>query len=690
MNLAELAVKNMRTQYQNFVMYFISMAFGVMVFYSFVAMSYNQALLERMAVSLNLSSSLKAGSTMIIIFIFVFMYTANNFFMQRRKKEIGLYNLLGMRKRQIGLLFFMENILIGLLALVVGIIAGVIFSKLFSMLLVKAMFLTVDSDFSISWRAIRDTAWMFLLILAVVSFRSGHLVYRYKLVDLFRGNSSQPKEARVTLWTWLMGLSGLGLLSYGYYLATHFLDFILKLNQQLQTDLGLIIGAMLLLLYCISGTYLFFWGFLQIAVKGLQMVKRYYYRDINMVSTGSLRYHFKKNGTTLATIAVLSGTAIAAIGGATNVYNFGMANVNAEIPTDYIVTKESLPAVKDVISQSENHQLAAETEVSFGVTGGYFERAGFGESQTYIGGVNILKISDYQKLTKISPLLPQLVLKKLSEVAVLEQSMANGEVVKRLTVKNLKFSGSTKKFISINNDVDALGGSFSTRYHLPTIVIQDELFKELSPAVVYQLSYLSITNGEDSQGLYEQLMREVPQKNYQITTEYTLNEDQLSGKMTPEVLLSEGNEEASQEGVTVSRQSLMARYPTLSASRVELGLLVYIAIFLGVVFLIATGSIVMLKQLSEAEAEKERYQTLRKIGVSREQIKRSVYRQNLFVFLAPLVIAYFHAKYALVTMSFLLASHDTLLTWFARGMLLLIYLGFYIGTAKTYNRLVNE
>ena len=139
MILVDLAIKNVRTQLKSYLMYFVSMAFSVMVYYSFRAMRYDQHLVERIGVNQNLASSLQAASVMIVLFILVFMFSANSFFLKKRKKEIGLYHLLGMRKIQISFLFFMENCVIGIAALGAGILAGIVFSKLFSMLLILAM-----------------------------------------------------------------------------------------------------------------------------------------------------------------------------------------------------------------------------------------------------------------------------------------------------------------------------------------------------------------------------------------------------------------------------------------------------------------------------------------------------------------------------------------------------------------------
>ncbi|WP_220410634.1 FtsX-like permease family protein, partial [Escherichia coli] len=136
---------------------------------------------------------------MIILFIIIFMFSANAFFVKRRKREIGLYSLLGMRRSQIGILFFVENMFLGLIALVTGIFFGVIFSKLFAMLLLKSLQVPVTSGFIFSIQAVLNTVLVFLIILGIVSIRTATTVYRYKLITLFKANE-QGEGSHYTRW----------------------------------------------------------------------------------------------------------------------------------------------------------------------------------------------------------------------------------------------------------------------------------------------------------------------------------------------------------------------------------------------------------------------------------------------------------------------------------------------------------
>ncbi|MBP1044356.1 ABC transporter permease [Vagococcus sp. BWB3-3] len=689
MILVNLAIKNVKTQLQSYLMYFVSMAFSVMVYYSFRSMSYDKNLVERIGVNNNLAGSLQAASIMIVLFILVFMFSANSFFLKKRKKEIGLYNLLGMRKLQISFLFFMENCVIGLVALGTGLLAGIIFSKLFAMLLIRAMYLELDSGFAFSLQAVQSTSLMFLLILSLVSLRSGRVVYRTKLVDLFKAMQKGDRIKKTTIFTWLMGLTGVGLLIYGYYQAVHIMTYSLYLNERTQSDMGFLYGIMLILAFCVLGSYLFFHGFTQIMISVLQQLKSYYYRDIHMVTTGGLRFHLKKNATTLGTIAVLSGTALAAIGGATNVYSFGMETVNMERPMDFVVDSRESEALKGVLADYPTFPVKDEVVLTLKQVAGSYEQTTFEYSSRQTGALSVLSLSNYNALQQVNPFLKKISLTNSAEVVLFDRLTGNPELLNEASFGPLVLQSMKEPLKIKEQRTDALGGFRTVRYNQSTIVVTDQLFDSLPAEGGYRLTMINVKNGADSGSLAEAVESRLPVRRYQQKVNVTFEQGQVAGQIQPEIEISEAAENR-YDADQYERISLDSRYPALKDNRITFGTLVYIAIFLGVVFLFATGSIIMLKQLSEAEEEKMRYQMLRKIGVSRKMIANSVYRQNFLVFFAPLAIAYLHSKYALSALNYLIATSNNSLTWLSRGFLLVIYSGFYLGTAAAYNRIVNE
>lgn len=676
-----LVQKNVKTQFKNYLIYSLSMACSVMVYYSFISMSLDQSLLQRLHANRNLAATLQASGAMIALFIFVFMYIANSLFINKRKNELGLYSLLGMRRYQIGLMIFLENLVLGLFSLIIGLILGIIFSKLFSMMLVKALSLEMDSRFVFNLGAVEKTARMYLIILFLVSLRGIYLVYRYNLIDLFRSATKGERYIKVTLFTWLIGFLGIFLVCLGYYRAAHLSDYTMILNQHYENGMGLFFGVIRILAYCVSGTYFIFYGFLPIVLVMLQKIKSFYYRDIHMMTTGNLRFNFRKNAMLLGTIAVLSGTAIAAIGGATNVYSFGIEAAEKDNPVNFIVDETLSDELVTKLNSLEREKSNLD-QVNLPITllKGEFVQTFSEEQTTAKGPFNIISEKNYADLQAINPHLKTLAKLKETEVVYLEGVVYGGQGAWNRTFSTIKFEGFTSSFKVKNVMIDELGGRMRARYNLPTFIMAESQVDKLKGQKKYTLSFIRSHNKLSDEAVYKKVVRKFPPAKLRLIED----NDTIYEEKVPQAMVKRD------DYLGLTREVVVARYPDLQNNRTQFGLLVYTAIFLGSIFLIATGSIIMLKQLSEAEEERSRYQMLRKLGVTQSQIKGSIYRQNALVFFVPIIIAALHGKYALVALSYLLPSSNQTLTWLARGIMLVIYLIFYLSTVSNYNKIVNK
>lgn len=677
----KLVHKNVKTQFKNYFIYSLSMACAVMVYYSFISMSLDHNLLQRIQASRNLAATLQASGAMIALFIFVFMYIANSLFIDKRKNELGLYSLLGMRRYQIGLMIFLENLVLGLFSLGIGLVLGIIFSKLFSMILIKALYLKMDSQFVFNIGAVEKTARMYLIILCLVSLRGVYLVYRYKLIELFKSATKGERYIKVTLFTWLLGILGVSLVGLGYYRAAHLADYTMILNQQYENGMGLFFGVLRILTYCVSGTYFIFYGFLPIVLVMSQKIKSFYYRDIHMVTTGNLRFNFRKNAMLLGTIAVLSGTAIAAIGGATNVYSFGIEAAENDNPVDFIVDETLSDKVTTKLRELEGEKIRLkQVNLPINFLKGEFEQTFIGEQTTVSGIFNIISETNYVELQAVNPQLERLPKLKDTEVIYLEGMIYGDQDAWNREMSSVSFSGIKTPFKVKKVLVDKLGGRIRARYNMPTFIMSESQVDKLNEQEKYTLSFIKSDNELLDDVIYQEIKKELAPTKFRFVEN---GNDFREEKVTQTELKQEAY-------LGLTRDMLVGKYPDLQNNRTQFGLLVYTAIFLGSIFLIATGSIIMLKQLSEAEEERSRYQLLRKIGVPHAQIKGSIYRQNALVFFVPIVIAALHGKYALTALSYLLPSSNQTLTWLARGTMLVIYLIFYLSTASNYNKIVNK
>lgn len=687
MMLSKLALKNVKTQFRYYLMYFVSMAFSVMVYYSFVSMSYDESLLNRAANDMRIDVGLRAGSVMIVLFIIIFMFSANSFFVKRRKREIGLYNLLGMRRSQIGILFFVENMLLGALALVTGISLGIVFSKLFTMLLLKAIHTPISSNFIISFEAILNTILVFSIILAIVSVRTATTVYRYKLITLFKADQQSDGSHHVRWYNWLFGLIGLMLLIFGYTLAQRFLDFLIWTEANYQTNgLAMLFCPLIILVICVVGTYLFFGHFLMIVLFIVRKIKGYYYRDINMVTTGNLSFHLKKNSMTFATIAVLSGTALAAIGGAASVQSFTLELANSTTPTSYAVTNQYYDDLKGFL-QKEKAVISEEAQLKFKYVGAQMGYTANDEHSNGEGFYNVMSLSNYNKIEKIVKDVKPIQLNSEKDVAVLSgtNQMYIDQVVKQDKTGIL---GNIGEVTIKETQADFLGNVRDMRLSYNAIIVKDSLYQKINAQHEYSYHIINVKGADENEALanasLKQFSNELETKKYfeQATTE-------KNGKMIDSVKQVEKPEgDVLPKGYT-SQNELSIRFPYYNSLIKNTGLLIYVAVFLGMVFMIATGSIITLKQLSEAEDEILRYDMLRKIGTPKKMIKRSIYKQNFIVFFAPLLVSLLHAYFALQVLFVLIGRPALLLTYISVTFLIVIYILFYFATSSSYNKIVN-
>lgn len=688
MMLSKLAIKNVKTQFRHYFMYFVSMAFSVMVYYSFISMSYDQSLLERATNDMRIDAGLRAGSVMIILFVIVFMFSANAFFVKRRKREIGLYSLLGMRRSQIGLMFFVENMLLGILALVAGITLGVVFSKLFAMLLLKSLQVPVASGFIFSLKAMTDTILIFLVILAIVSVRTATTVYRYKLITLFKAEEQGEGVQHIKWYNWILGCLGLLFLVTGYYLAGNFYETFLWIEGVTNIQgFGMILGPLFILFICIVGTYLFFSHFLTILLRTVESFKKYYYKDINMITIGNLSFHLKKNARTFATIAVLSGTALAAIGGAASVQSFTLSLAESANPTSYAVDDNHYAEFKDFLT-TEEAEIKDDIVLEFKVVGGQF---GFQTDTEYVKGdgmYNVMSLSNYQTVEKIIKEAAPIHLEKDSDVALLG-SLNKVYLENMVEFDKTGILGTIGKVNLVDVEVDALGNSRDMRLVESIVIVSDELYKQIKSTYTYSYHVLNVIGSDRDKELsdatiarFEPLLDE--------RTAFIATTEEQDGKMIDKFqMLDEPLSEGTPEGYR-TQLPFSIRYPYYNSLLKSTGLLIYVAVFLGMVFMIATGSIITLKQLSEAEDEAKRYDMLKKIGTPKKLIKKSIYKQNFIVFFIPLFISLLHAYFALSILFFLINVPNLTLTIISVIFLIVIYILFYFATSSSYNKIVNS
>lgn len=643
MTLFNLARRNMSRNFYRYFLYFASMIFSVMIFFTFVSIQFNHQV--ALASSVKIDTSFQGASIVLIIFVSIFIWYSNSFFTKQRKREVGLYALLGLRKKQIGRMLFYENLILGLLSLLIGMLIGVLLSKFFVMILMKLMDAAIHVRFSISSQAFLETTVVFLLIILLTSLDGYRLIYRFQLIDLFHAEKEGEKAPKVSA---IQALLAVLLIAGGYWMALQ------SLNSRLW-HLGLLPVALIILFCIITGTFLLFRSLTVYFLKKSKKRKTHYYRGMNMISTAQLFYRIRGNARVLTVIATLSAVTLCAVGTSFSLYYETGKYAKEAKPFSYAYMAQKGDQIKadntfeQVVKAEGHHRILNQTAVRMiPVTG---RLNGF-KSTISPQFLTLISESSFNELEKIIGLKDPARLKS-SDALILDRYYSN-----QFSPDFQGKTGSIHTTTGQNTTLHFIGYRPYSVLNSPfanfTIVVSDAQFKQLEqrshPLTVTQIN---ITD---------------PGHSGPLTAK-------LSAKLNPLIMSA--------------AFSIGSYYDSYHGMMSAYGLVMFLGAFLALVFLLATGSIIYFKQLTEAEQEKAQYGILRKIGVTGKEIQEAVAKQVGFVFALPLVLGIVHSTVALTALSNMLNQSLLMPVGVCMLAYTLIYVGYYFFTVHSYARIVN-
>ena len=642
MGLFDIATKNIKRNFYNYFLYFISMIFSIVVYFTFTSIEYNPQVEKVIGASM-ISVVFKAAAIVVAVFVAIFIWYSNSFFIRKRKKEIALYSLLGIRKRQIGRMLFYENIVMGIAALLTGIFFGSLLSKLFIMILVRLMGFSADIVFMVPLKAVINTAAVFIVLFLMTSIHGYRLIYRFKLIELFKAENQGDREPKVSVF---FSIASILLIGGGYWIYTR------KISS------FTVFAILITLVLVVIGTFMLFSSLTLLIIKLSKKNKRRYYKGINMIGTSQLLYRINASARTLATIAVLSAATLTAMEVSSSFYydlsvdlekNYGFTYAYAS--NDASLDKQ----VEDIISRYPENKIIASVNMNFAkVNGQWPDFQSESVNKTIPAGFYIISESNYDEIARARKLKDRIKLLNSNEAVVFGQIL-------NFTSK-YDYAGKTIT-ISGNNDNLPLNVVGFKDYSLPNsgmtryaVVVRDEVYNKYCKAGnLYRIKGYITDNEKDSEKLTGEL-------------------DKLLSKK----LIQNG------EGVKFS--SYYSRY---KAGLMFSGLIIFLGAFLGLLFLVATGSIIFFKQLSEANDDRDRYKILRNIGVTKKEIRISISKQIFIVFALPLGIGIMHSLVASSLLSRMLKVDLTLPIIVTVSAYSAIYMIYYFLTVNSYYNIVN-
>lgn len=377
MTLFSLARKNIQRNLSNYFLYIASMVFSIVIYFTFVTLKYNDDLSALKQSSQQIKGLMSASSVVLLFFIVIFMAYSNSFFMKKRKKEVALYSLLGVRKQKIGLMLFFENLVIGLVSLILGIVLGFFMSQGLLMILVRLMGYEIVGSLTFSVEALVNTAVIFTILFLFTSLQGYRVIYQFKLIDLFHAEKQGEQIPRASL---VAAVLGTALIAFGYYTAASdmFTSEIWRFFTVLGTPL-MVIGV------TIVGTYLLFHSVSVFVLTALKRATSWSWKGLNLIGVSQLLYRIRANAKSLSIIAILSATTITAGGGVFGMYYNAEASVRQMLPNTFMWKGDPVEfSQKDVIYHESLSvkNLRVDNEFSF------FE-------------YTLLKESDYNRLAKL-------------------------------------------------------------------------------------------------------------------------------------------------------------------------------------------------------------------------------------------------------------------------------------------------
>lgn len=658
MTLFKLGVSNVKHNFGKYLSYFISTVFSVFMLFLFFSIYFNKQIQAFSGGKIKVNTAFKAASIIVIIFSALFIWYANSFFIKSRKKEMALYSILGMKKKEIGTLLFSENIFLGLFSIIIGLPLGIIVSRFILQLLVNMMKSDVNIKFALEPKAVIATILIFAVVFVFNSIRSSKVVYKYSLIELL----SAEKECEVSH----EGSKGMALISILMIL----IGYVIAYTKTLQGGSKMIYFGLLVLVLVVAGTYILFNNLIVILLNNLKKNKKLYYKGENLVSISQILYRIKANSNVLATIAIVSAVAITALGFTFSLYMSLEKQTALGAPYSLIYkagNKELDSKVYAAINKHKEVKITHKSDISIieaaGLTKKY--KGPNGRDLKAPFGVKIISQSEYNEILRYSELSKSAdslkMVKKLKlnndndcffiEVSATDKrGFLKGEKVK---IESTEISGEDFNLNIVDSDVNGVLG-----YNLgrtTTVVVTDKAFKRLTNNNAYS----------------SMLIRG-----------YSLNDSLKSEK-----LVSELNK-------IIPGEAYFDSYFSEHASEYKLmGSYVFIGMFLGILFVLSTGSILYYKQLTEAFSDRGRYSVLRKIGTKKKETRHIISKQLALIFGMPLIISLLHSSVALAAYIIKLMGASKLVvesTFAITAVYIVVYLFYYVISVKSYTKIVSS
>lgn len=618
----KLAFQGIKKNGKIYIPYILTCIGMVMMYYIICFLSANQSVASMKGGSA-VQEMLHYGGFIIAVFAVVFLFYTNSFINRRRKKEFGLYNILGMGKMNIAKILVWETFICFIISIIAGLLCGILFSKLAELFVMKMMNVSVNFEFSVDYMSAIKAAAIFAAAFILILLNSLRQVHLSKPIELLHSDEKGEKPPKAH---WIFAFAGVIALGIAYYISA-------TIKEPLKALTTFFIAVILVII----ATYILFIAGSVALCRLLQKKKGYYYKPNHFVSVSSMAYRMKRNGASLASICILSTMVLVMISSTLCLYVGKESNLKSQYPREIEISayidkasdKNYTQTLNNLISETLNkHNVKLKNEVKYKYlsVGGYldngtldFDRSKYSESQqsdySKVRNLVVLTLDDYNRLMGEN--------EELGKNEIIISDDNDDYKLDTLTIDGLDTMNIVKK----DNELTKkdLFDSSLTMMSVYVIVRDDEAFEEINKkqAEIYQkdmsncMDYYGFDlgcSGEEQLEIFDEIVDGICK---------IQNENQNFPSFCSN-----------------SREEEKDNFYGLFGGLFTLG------IFLSIVFLCAAVLIMYYKQISEGYEDCSRFEIMQKVGMTKKQIKKSINSQVLTVFAAPLIMSGVHIAFA--------------------------------------------
>ena len=686
--LFKLSIKNMRKTIKDFAIYFLTLVLGVAIFYMFNSLDSQEAMMQ---VSSSTRELIKLMITMlgfVSVFVAVILglliVYANNFLINRRKKEFGTYMMLGMSKGQISRILLIETIFVGIISLIVGLVIGVFASQFMSVLVGKLFAADMSKfEFVFSKDACIKTCIYFAVMYIAVMIFNTFTISRYKLINLLNASKKNEQIKIKNLWVCiLVFIIGAVILGYAYYNVTGGVS-----------ELSTAEAILPVILMGIVGTILIFWSVSGFILKLVQLRKNIYLKDVNMFVLRQLHNKINTTVVSMSVICLMLFMTITILSSALSLNNTMRKDLEdttpvdlnlyktANLPENEKMSKAQIEDSRKTMVQSledngfDMNKLKDVVEIPVYATNEltwrdtlspvYDEVKQQFPNLLYETAEEIIKVSDYNKVARL--------------YGNTEYQLNDDEYIILCDFDNMK--NLRNKALKADSIITLAGKEYKSKYD------------ECQNGYIY-MAGSHINNGiilvPDNCNLTEDMKEETfLAANYNATTE---EEKEEIEKICTGETETEFSKNLNEKDITIDG---MTKIAIIESSLGVSTIVLFIAIYLGIIFLIASSAILALKQLTESSDNKQRYAILRKIGADEKMINGALFKQIGIFFLMPLILAIIHSifgiQFVMTMMSVLADAKELLPSAIATAVIIgVIYGAYFMATYLGSKNIIKE